>query len=162
MAVCKPFVSFNFFLRLNPYAVYKLVRFYQPASQEQYLTTRATLTVFSRFLSSPSNFVVAQSCVAKPLSLFFCCLAHLLLVSAASPTLTGAYNLLKSMVSPMHLYLWKWMYSTVINSYSYFPAIQVLKEHRFHRKHDSEAIELCGWRPSRSEDFHRVNLQVGN
>lgn len=29
------------------FQVYKLVRFYQPDSEDQYLTTRATLTVFS-------------------------------------------------------------------------------------------------------------------
>jgi hypothetical protein len=32
--------------------VYKLVRFYEPSSRGQYETTRATLTVFSAFMSS--------------------------------------------------------------------------------------------------------------
>ena len=33
---------------LMPVPVYKLVRFYEPGSEAQYETTRATLTVFSR------------------------------------------------------------------------------------------------------------------
>lgn len=31
-------------------AVYKLVRFYEPGSRDQYATTRATLTIFSKYL----------------------------------------------------------------------------------------------------------------
>jgi len=43
----------NFFLSQDKYShpsisVYKLVRFYQPSSAEQYETTRATLTIFSK------------------------------------------------------------------------------------------------------------------
>ena len=34
-------------------SVYKLVRFYQPESRDEYSTTRATLTVFSPFLLPP-------------------------------------------------------------------------------------------------------------
>ena len=38
--------------------VYKLVRFYEPSSEEQYETTRATLTVFSEcFLSCSFDLV---------------------------------------------------------------------------------------------------------
>ena len=39
--------------------VYKLVRFYEPGSEEQYETTRATLTVFSAYFLSCSFILVA-------------------------------------------------------------------------------------------------------
>jgi hypothetical protein len=85
--------------------VYKLVRFYEPSSQALYMTTRASLTVFSQFLLSPVKRITTQLCVYKPSSLLFCYSAHLSLVFAASPISIGAYSLLKSMVSPTHLYL---------------------------------------------------------
>lgn len=42
------------------------------------------------------------------------------------------------------------------HSHSSIHAIQILKEHRFYRKHDSETFNLRRRRPSQSEDFHRV------
>jgi hypothetical protein len=41
----------------HPLAVYKLVRFYQPGPRDRYLTTRATLTVFSQF---PLSFMIDE------------------------------------------------------------------------------------------------------
>ncbi|KAI9509366.1 hypothetical protein F5148DRAFT_765969 [Russula earlei] len=45
----KPLMAFSLFLMLasETYFIYKLVRFYEPASEAQYETTRATLTVFT-------------------------------------------------------------------------------------------------------------------
>ena len=45
--------------------VYKLVRFYEPSSQAQYQTTRATLTVFSAFMS----FDMTADCLKKPVAI---------------------------------------------------------------------------------------------
>lgn len=46
------------------YFLYKLVRFYEPSSQSQYLTTRATLTVFTivAFLLLLASFIVGIKC----------------------------------------------------------------------------------------------------
>ncbi|KAF8844978.1 hypothetical protein BDN67DRAFT_987536 [Paxillus ammoniavirescens] len=45
-------------------SIYKLVRFYEPSSQSQYLTTRATLTVFTivAFLLLLASFIVGIKC----------------------------------------------------------------------------------------------------
>lgn len=53
-------------LASETYFIYKLVRFYEPASREQYQTTRATLTTFTivAFLLLFSTFAVGLRCFA--------------------------------------------------------------------------------------------------
>jgi len=57
-------ISLVMMLAALSYFLYKLVRFYQPSSQGQYLTTRATLTIFTivAFLLLFSTFVVGLRC----------------------------------------------------------------------------------------------------
>lgn len=57
-------ISLVMMLASLSYFLYKLVRFYQPSSQAQYLTTRATLTVFTivAFLLLFCTFIVGLRC----------------------------------------------------------------------------------------------------
>ena len=50
--LCSQYVVFVglIYSQISCVPVYKLVRFYDPDSSEEYLTTRATLTVFSKHL----------------------------------------------------------------------------------------------------------------
>jgi len=59
-------VSLVLMLGAMSYFLYKLVRFYQPASRDQYLSTRATLTVFTivAFLLVFATFAVGLRCFA--------------------------------------------------------------------------------------------------
>jgi len=59
-------VSLVLMLAAMSYFLYKLVRFYQPASEQQYLSTRATLTVFTivAFLLLFATFAVGLRCFA--------------------------------------------------------------------------------------------------
>ncbi|RDB21566.1 hypothetical protein Hypma_011588 [Hypsizygus marmoreus] len=69
LSYCEFILSLELRLLIKPWAsatMYKLVRFYQPSSQEQYLTTRATLTVFTivAFLLLFGTFAVGLRCFA--------------------------------------------------------------------------------------------------
>lgn len=59
-------VSLALMLAAETYFIYKLVRFYEPASREQYATTRATLTVFTivAFLLLFTTFAIGLRCFA--------------------------------------------------------------------------------------------------
>lgn len=59
-------ISLALMLAAETYFIYKLVRFYEPSSQEQYQTTRATLTVFTivAFLLLFATFAVGLRCFA--------------------------------------------------------------------------------------------------
>ncbi|KAI0093651.1 hypothetical protein BDY19DRAFT_265502 [Irpex rosettiformis] len=59
-------ISLVLMLASETYFIYKLVRFYEPASQEQYQTTRATLTTFTivAFLLLFATFAVGLRCFA--------------------------------------------------------------------------------------------------
>jgi len=59
-------VSLILMLAAETYFIYKLVRFYEPSSREQYVTTRATLTIFTivAFLLLFSTFAVGLRCFA--------------------------------------------------------------------------------------------------
>jgi hypothetical protein len=57
--------SFSFFLKTA--LVYKLVRFYDADSREQYVTVRATLTTFSKYIkcrtAQRANLYYSNCCV---------------------------------------------------------------------------------------------------
>lgn len=59
-------ISLVLMLAAQSYFLYKLVRFYEPQSREQYLTTRATLTVFTivAFILLFATFAVGLRCFA--------------------------------------------------------------------------------------------------
>ncbi|CAL1704768.1 unnamed protein product [Somion occarium] len=59
-------ISLALMLAAESYFIYKLVRFYEPASREEYATTRATLTVFTivAFLLLFATFAVGLRCFA--------------------------------------------------------------------------------------------------
>jgi len=59
-------ISLVLMLAAMSYFLYKLVRFYQPSSEGQYLSTRATLTVFTivAFLLLFATFAVGLRCFA--------------------------------------------------------------------------------------------------
>jgi len=59
-------VSLVMMLAAESYFLYKLVRFYQPASRDQYKTTRATLTIFTivAFILLFATFAVGLRCFA--------------------------------------------------------------------------------------------------
>ncbi|KAJ7582730.1 hypothetical protein C8J56DRAFT_955575 [Mycena floridula] len=59
-------ISLVMMLAAESYFLYKLVRFYQPASKDQYSTTRATLTIFTvvAFLLLFATFAVGLRCFA--------------------------------------------------------------------------------------------------
>jgi hypothetical protein len=59
-------ISLVMMLAALSYFLYKLVRFYEPASREQYLTTRATLTTFTvvAFILLLATFAVGLRCFA--------------------------------------------------------------------------------------------------
>lgn len=59
-------LSLIMMLAAESYFIYKLIRFYEPSSREQYLTTRATLTTFTivAFLLLFASFAVGLRCFA--------------------------------------------------------------------------------------------------